>query len=191
MMSQDNPIQLLLQAIDNQGLWLEERELKRADFLVQADSLNNNIYYIVSGTIRVYVYTDSDEEQVVRFGYEGDIMTALDAFISDKPTAFYIQAIKKCRVKVISKAAFMQLISSEHKLMQIWCNVLQQLVYQQIERELDLLTESPTARYQRVLARSPRLFQQIPSRHIASYLRMRAETFSRIKKNLDFNQDLV
>lgn len=181
-MPEPNPIQVLLEAIDNQHIWAEERQFARGDFLLRADSLNNNIYYIVSGTIRVYVYTDSDEEQVVRFGYEGDIMTALDAFISDQPTNFYIQAIKKCRVKVISKAAFMQLISSEPKLMQIWCDLLQQLVYQQIERELDLLTESPTARYQRVLARSPLLFQQIPSRHIASYLRMRPETFSRIKK---------
>ncbi|MEO0734297.1 MAG: Crp/Fnr family transcriptional regulator, partial [Bacteroidota bacterium] len=33
----------------------------------------------------------------------------------------------------------------------------------------------------RVLARSPRLFQEIPAKYIANYLRMTPETLSRIR----------
>jgi len=63
-----------------------------------------------------------------------------------------------------------------------WQRILEQLIYQQFEREIDLLTASPVERYKRVLARSPQLFQEIPGKYIASYLRMTPETLSRIKK---------
>ena len=49
--------------------------------------------------------------------------------------------------------------------------------------EIDILTNSPKERYKRVLKRSPQLFQEIPNRHIANYLRMSAETLSRLKKS--------
>jgi CRP-like cAMP-binding protein len=64
-----------------------------------------------------------------------------------------------------------------------WMGVLENLVLQQLEREIDILTNSPKERYLRVLKRSPQLFQEIPNRHIANYLRMSPETLSRLKKS--------
>jgi hypothetical protein len=57
------------------------------------------------------------------------------------------------------------------------------IIYDQFEREKDILTYSPLKRYQRVLKRSPQLFQEIPNKYIASYLRMSPETLSRLKKS--------
>lgn len=65
----------------------------------------------------------------------------------------------------------------------VWSRMLENLVVQQLEREVDILTASPKERYERVLARSPRLFQEIPGRNIANYLRMSPETLSRLKKS--------
>ena len=65
----------------------------------------------------------------------------------------------------------------------IWKNILENLVCQLLEREIDILTTSPIERYRRVLKRSPTLFQEIPHKHIANYLRMSAETLSRLKKS--------
>jgi len=45
----------------------------------------------------------------------------------------------------------------------------------------DRLEPSPLERYNAVLRRSPQLFQHVPLRHIASYLRMSPETLSRIR----------
>ena len=56
------------------------------------------------------------------------------------------------------------------------------LVYQQMEREIDLLTYSPQKRYERVLQRNPQLCQEIPSKYITSYLRMSPDLLSRLKK---------
>jgi len=65
----------------------------------------------------------------------------------------------------------------------LWTKILENLVLQQMEREVDILTNSPKERYNRVLKRSPKLFQEVPNRYIANYLRMSPETLSRLKKS--------
>lgn len=155
--------------------------LERNEFLKVKGSIDTNIYYIEQGSLRVFVM-DEYEEQVVRFGYKDNLLVALDSYLTGKPSDFYIQALKKTTVKVITKKQFTEFIHRENKA-NLWTEILENLVIQQLEREIDILTTSPKERYERVLKRSPQLFQEIPNRHIANYLRMSAETLSRLKKS--------
>lgn len=155
--------------------------IERNEYLKVKGSVDTNIYYIHSGSLRVFVLDDC-EEQVIRFGYRDNVIVALDSFLTGKPSDFFIQAIKKTEVSVISKNRFEEFIRHDvNKIM--WIQILENLVNQQMEREIDILTSSPKERYLRVLKRSPQLFQEIPERHIANYLRMSPETLSRLKKS--------
>ena len=164
--------------------WEQEIEVKRNDFISVPGDRNTNMYFVVSGSLRVFI-EDDVEEHTIRFGYENSFITALDSFVKDIPTTFYIQALKKCQLKVISKATFFKCISASTKNQELWTLLLQEFVCQQIERENDLIIYSPQKRFDRVFKRSPHLFQEIPQKYIASYLRMTPETLSRILKSLD------
>lgn len=177
-----NPLELLLEKLDTE--WEKEITLKRNDFLVNQNDKNTNLYFVKEGSLRVFI-DDGIEEHTIRFGYKNSIITALDCFLTEKPTSFFIQALKKCELKVISKAKYMNFINSKKEYEEIWKKLLESFVYQQIEREIDLITYSPQKRFERVLKRSPQVFQEIPQKYIASYLRMTPETLSRILKTLD------
>lgn len=164
--------------------WEKEIELKRNDFLVYPGNLNTNMYFVVDGSLRVFI-EDDIEEHTIRFGYKNSFITALDSFLKDIPTTFYIQAIKKCTLNVISKENYLKCINATQKNQEVWQQLLQEFVYQQIERENDLIIYSPQKRFERVFKRSPQLFQEIPQKYIASYLRMTPETLSRVIKSLD------
>ncbi len=161
--------------------WKKTIQYKRNDYLSVFGSKASDIYFIKEGSIRIFI-EDEYEEHTIRLGYPGSIITALDSFISDKPSQFYMQALKHCEVEVASQADFMKFVNSDPAHLQLWLQINMQLVYQCIEREIDLLTNAPMERYKRVLSRSPRLFQEIPAKYIASYLRMTPETLSRLKK---------
>ena len=156
--------------------------LERHEHLKVSGSTDTNIYFVREGSMRIYVLDDC-EERIIRFAYTDDIVVSLDSFLTEKPSEFYIQALKKTKVDVISKKHFLEYINNSEANLRLWANMLEGLVVQQIEREKDLLTNSPKERYLRVLERSPQLFQQIPAKHIANYLRMTPETFSRLKKS--------
>lgn len=177
-----NPLENLLQQIQEKDLWEKELELSRNEYLKVSGSTDTNVYFVEGGSLRIFVI-DEEEEQTIRFAYGGDLVAALDSFVSERPSPLYIQALKASKLKMISKKAFLGLVESSRENLHLWQLILQQLVYQQLERERDLLTSSPQERFKRVLERSPRLFQEIPSRYIASYLRMTPETLSRIKKS--------
>lgn len=165
--------------IEEQGLWKKHTTLKKTDMLSFPDHSNDNLYYIEKGAVRIF-FMDGDEERIMRFGYSGEIVTALDSLISNKPSSLYIQALTQTQVKSITKNQYMKLIDANDRVKFIWQQLLMSLVYQQLEREQDLLLSSPNDRYQRVLQRSPRLFQEVPKKYIANYLRMTPETLSRL-----------
>ncbi len=163
------------------NLWNKNLTLNRNEFLKVEGSTDTNIYYVESGTLRIFIQ-DEAEEHTIRFGYKGNIVVALDSFITGNPSVFYIQALKSCQLKVMPKSNFEKFLQYDPDHVMMWTKLMEGLVYQQLEREIDLLTSSPTERYKRVLKRSPNLFQEVPNKYIASYLRMTPETISRIKK---------
>ncbi|GAA4144622.1 Crp/Fnr family transcriptional regulator [Sphingobacterium kyonggiense] len=155
--------------------------IDRRGFLKVKGSVDTNLYFIESGSLRIFVL-DEHEEQIIRFGYKENLIISLDSFLTGKPSDLYIQAIKKTIVKVVTKEQIDKYLKNENN-QKLWIKILENLVIQQMEREIDILTNSPRERYERVLKRSPQLFQEIPNKHIANYLRMSAETLSRLKKS--------
>lgn len=155
--------------------------LERNEFLKVKGTIDTNVYYVESGSLRIFVL-NNDEEQIIRFGYQKNLVAALDSYLSGKPSDLYIQALKKTVVRVITKAQIEEFLKEESHWL-LWVKILEDFVLQQMEREIDILTASAKERYNRVLKRSPQLFQQIPNKHIANYLRMTPETLSRLKKS--------
>jgi len=155
--------------------------IDRNEFLKVKGSIDTNIYYVESGSLRVFVLDDY-EEQTIRLGYKENLIVSLDSFLTGNPSELFIQAIKKTVLKVVTKQQIEQFLKTENNKI-LWTKILENLIVQQMEREIDILTNSPKERYERVLKRSPQLFQEIPHRHIANYLRMSAETLSRLKKS--------
>jgi len=136
------------------GLHWEKKEFKRNEFLKIAGSTDTYIYFIENGSVRIFM-TDEHEERIIRFGYIGNIIVSLDSFLSGKPSDLYIQAIKKTKVKLASKKDFYEVIQSDGEHMKFWIQVLEDLVLQQLEREKDLLINSPRERYKRVFKKKP------------------------------------
>ncbi|TRX59454.1 Crp/Fnr family transcriptional regulator [Fulvivirga sp. M361] len=177
-----DPISILIEEISNQRLWYKEFVLNRNDYLKTKGSIDTDFYLVVNGSLRIFI-VDEFEEQTIRFGYKNNLIAALDSFIHERPSDFYIQAIKKTRLKAVKKTELMSWVVSSPENTGIWYTILENFILQQMERERDILTTSPSERYNRVLKRSPQLFQEIPNKYIASYLRMTPETLSRIKKS--------
>ena len=177
-----NPITNLIDRLNNENLWDKEIVLERQEYLKVKGSIDTNIYLVINGSLRIFVI-DEFEEHTIRFGYKDNLIASLDSFLNEQPSDFYIQALKKTKVKSINKKKYTSLIESSKENKAIWLSILENFVLQQMERERDILTSSPIERYNRVLKRSPQLFQEIPNKYIASYLRMTPETLSRIKKS--------
>ncbi|QQT26407.1 MULTISPECIES: Crp/Fnr family transcriptional regulator [Sphingobacterium] len=168
--------------LKNANLFDKTVILRRHEFLCLKDAIDQHIYWIDSGGLRIFMM-DGEEERNIRFGYSDNLIVSLDSFLSGNPTDFYIQAIRKTTVRIANKSSLQQFIQSAPDNFILWNQILEDLILQQVEREKDILISSPRERYERILKRSPRLFQEIPNKYIANYLRMSPETLSRLQKS--------
>ena len=162
------------------SLWKKRVQLSRYDFLIRQGQMEQGLYFVTSGALRIY-FPLPDEEICVGFGYPNTLLVSFPSFVEGKPSAYYIQALKKSELLGISKADFMQLMEERPNIRRFWYEQLEKALVGKIEREVDLLLPEPEQRLQRVMQRSPHLFQHIPKKYIASYLRMSPETLSRIR----------
>lgn len=158
----------------------ETKTYAKGTMILAEGQIERSIYYIESGAVRAFILTPL-EEQTIRLGYTGSIINSLSSFLSGKPSEMYLEAIRKTTLRTMSKETFRQIVTESPERMQQYLQLTELLITQQIDREIDLLTISPTERLKRVLERSPNLFQEIPLKYIASYLRMTPETLSRIR----------
>ncbi|MFZ1703836.1 MAG: hypothetical protein WAT79_05790, partial [Saprospiraceae bacterium] len=80
----------------------KELTIDRNEYLKVKGSIDTNLYYIESGSLRIFVLDDY-EEQTIRLGYKENLIVSLDSFLTRKPSDLFIQAIKKTVVKVVTK----------------------------------------------------------------------------------------
>src|SRR5690606_12921943 len=75
----------------------------RNDFVKLAGSVDTHVYHVEEGSLRIYVL-DGEEDQIIRFGYNGNLIVCLDSYLTGQPSNFIIQALKKSKINIITKA---------------------------------------------------------------------------------------
>lgn len=173
---------MIIGPLDTSSLNWEKISLKRGDFLTRAGTVEQYMYFVENGAVRAFII-EEEEELTIRFGYKDSLMTSIDSYFSGQPTEIFIQAIRKADLFRVSKKEFEDFIDKDLTKLQLYRIMLQELIVSFLDRERDLLTKSPSERLKRILARSPQLFQEVPHKYIASYLRMSPETLSRLLKS--------
>jgi CRP-like cAMP-binding protein len=164
------------------GKQFNEIVINRNEYLTQTGQIEKYLYLITDGAL-IATFTQDDEELTVRLGYKDSVMTSLDSFISGGPSQFSLKAIRKTTAIRLDRGIYLDFVNSNPKLNDFHTLIINELLISMLNREIDLLTSSPNERYQRVLKRSPQVFQEIPLKYIASYLRMTPETLSRLRKS--------
>lgn len=139
----------------------------------------SRVFLVKSGSFGLFTEV-SGKEHIIRLAYPGSFLFAPDSFFASEPTQYFAKALKKSEVISVEKDDILDYFSDKEDQIHI---IYQQIILDLCERELDLLCHSSSERFKRLLERSPQVFQHIPHKYIASYLRISPETLSRLKKS--------
>ena len=138
-------------------------------------------YYVHTGVIRGYFEKDA-EEYSMGFSYHGEFSGVFDSFVLQKPAQYCLETISESSGLKISHTALNQLFD-EYKVFERWGRLFSEMILCGFGAYFQsILADSAEERFNRLFNNAPQVFQLIPQKHLASYLGMTPETFSRMRK---------
>jgi len=161
--------------------WHQQLRLRRGDFLVQPGQVEQRLCLVQQGLLRLYFPTAPGEETCVGFGHAGSLLCAFPSFVTGQPSDYGIQALRQTELLAILRTDFLAFVARSPALGQFWRTALERALVGRMAHEIDLLLPDPAQRLARLRQRSPHIFQLVPRKYLASYLRMTPETLSRLR----------
>ncbi|WP_104381026.1 Crp/Fnr family transcriptional regulator [Sphingobacterium sp. HMA12] len=162
-------------------------QVKKNNFFVKENETCNYIGIVQSGTLYGY-YEDTDANFIVSELYsKQSLITSYRSFLTDIPSPAFIKAYTDAVIAVIDKSDYLKLIK-----LQPWTYIFKkfsdQLFINKCFKETALIKLKAKDRYLELIRNRKQIEQEFPQHLIASYLKIRPETLSRIK-SLDLYQD--
>jgi CRP-like cAMP-binding protein len=162
---------------------LTRRFLKKGEFLLRAGEVCDHITFINKGLFRTYMIIN-DDEVTSNFAFEGNYITEYTSFVSRQPTIDNIVAMEEAEILQLSYSDI-QIIYDKAPVWQKFGRLMAEYVLTFISsRNKSLLFNTPEERYLKLMKERPKVIERIPQHYIASYLGIKPESLSRIRKRL-------
>ena len=170
-----------------QQLFLSKTEtkiLKAKTILLSAGEIAKNTYFVNSGILRSFTINDNIIEHVLHFACEGWWIGDMYSYISEKPGNLFIEVLENAEVVFISKENQQNLYTEIPKLERFFRILTENSLVAHQDRLLDNLSLSAEERFEKMCKKYPTLINKVPQKHIASYIGVTPEFFSKMKSKL-------
>jgi len=158
-------------------------EFQKGHLLITEGQYFSESYYVVTGCVRQYKIEDG-EEFTLQFYTEGQSISSYGA--SNKPVAskFYLQCIEASRISVVSFDKELEMYRRFPRFEKMCRIETEKNLIKHQEDFATFISSSPEERYLNLIENRPGLIERVPQYHLASYLGVKPESLSRIRRRL-------
>ncbi len=157
------------------------KEYKKGELLLREGQIPKHCYMVVEGCIREYLIKDGDEKST---GFYIESETVNPPSKEQIPSKHYWECTEDCVLTISGQAYEDELRELIPRLGDIFQNIAIGKLNQAKEEWSQFISSSPEERYLNLLDTKPDLLNRIPHHQIASYLGMKPQSLSRIRKRL-------
>ena len=164
---------------------LKGQVIKKKSVFLKLNEIENHISFIESGVVRLFIPKENPEKEITfGFSFKNQFISAYDSFLTQKPSAYQLQALTDTTLLSISYAD----LQAVYKTTQIG-NLIGRLTAERLfliksKREQNLLNLTAEERYMKLFKERPELIKVIPLKYISSYIGVTAQALSRIRKRI-------
>ena len=162
----------------------ETKQFKAKSILLSAGEIATCTYFVNSGILRSFNINDNIIEHVLHFACEGWWIGDMYSYISEKPGNLFIEVLEDAEVVIITKENHQQLYQEIPKLERFFRILAENSLVSHQERLMDNLSLTAEERFEKFCSKYPTLIQKVPQKHIASYIGVTPEFFSKMKARL-------
>lgn len=155
----------------------------KGTLLLKEGDISTEAYFVLEGCVRQYFLVNG-EEKTNNFFTEEQWVISMQSMTNNTPSKHFLECLDTCALVVGNREKEEQLYRKFPKLATISRRVMEKVFAEQQELSGSYFTDSPEERYVNLLHTRPDLMQRVPQYIIASYIGVKPESLSRIRKRL-------
>ncbi|MFC0878545.1 Crp/Fnr family transcriptional regulator [Saccharicrinis sp. FJH2] len=167
---------------------MQTKRFSKGEFLIKEGQFSSKTYFILEGCVREYILTEG-EEKTTNFFTEEQWAISLNSFTPQNAATHNWICVEDTLVVEGDEQQGQALFKRFPRFETISRTIMEAAFAEQREALASYYTDSPEQRYLKLLRTRPELFQRIPQYHLASYIGVKPESLSRIRKRIALDND--
>lgn len=164
--------------------FLFKKSYDRKAILAEEGKVCRYVYFILSGSCYSYYTSEDGERHAIQFAVEGHWISDQYSFFSGRPGIYTVETLEPVDVLLLNRESHEKLCRASH-LFEHFFRILVQNAYVAMQLRLaQTNSEDAGRRYLEFSRTYPHFVQRIPQYLIASYLGIKPQSLSRIRKEL-------
>lgn len=160
------------------------KSFKKNTFLLKEGQYANETYFVIEGCVRQYILVDG-EEKTTNFFTENQWIISPNSLIQNAPATHFLVCLEDCLLVVGNEAQAQAMFKQFPRFETIARIVVETAFAEQQKQMTSFFADSPTQRYINLLNTRPNIFQRVPQYQLASYIGVKPESLSRIRKRIN------
>lgn len=159
------------------------KTFEKGTILLREGEYSDRCYYNYKGCIRQYYLVDG-EDKTTFFYSEGQTIFAPSILNDPSPSKYFLECIEETTVSITSPESESIIFKKIPK----FEPMARAAMFEELRKYQEMLAahimSTPEQRYKELLEERPELLNKVPHYHLASYLGVKPESLSRIRKRI-------
>ena len=163
---------------------LKVKRLRKKQFLLEEGEICSFECYVNTGCLRQYYLDDGGSEHIVQFAVAGWWINDQHSYLKELPSQYFIDALEDAQLFLIEKRSLEQLYIKMPVFERLFRIAFQNSYAALQRRILASISQTAEERYLNFRNAYPEIEKKVPQHQIASYLGIKPESLSRLRKQL-------
>jgi CRP-like cAMP-binding protein len=163
---------------------LHYKKLERGKVLLMHGDIAKSQYFVIDGCLRNYSIDENGKEHIMAFAPVDWWISDLYSYLTGTPAENILDALIPTEVFEISKKDMEEVYIRIPKFERFFRILFQNAIVNQMKRIGQVISIPAEERYKGFIKQYPGIYEEIPLKHIASYLGMSAEFLSKIRNKI-------
>lgn len=154
----------------------------KGSFLLKADQIAKECFLLLKGCVRSYYLIGGDDKTTELFT-ENEAITPV-SYYDGKPSEYFIECLEDCVLSTSSEERTQEFLAKFPQYAPLFIQIGNDIMAKKHQSFDEFRNLPPDKRYLKLVELRPDLVQRVPQYHIASYLGIKPQSLSRIRKRL-------
>jgi CRP/FNR family transcriptional regulator len=163
---------------------LRVKEYGKKDFFLEAGKVQRDLGFIVNGLVRSYFVDEDGDEKTVGFYPENDYATHYAAFITRRPSQYFIQCLAPTTFVCLTLDDLQWIYQRSPVFERYGRLIAEEILMRQQARIESFIFQTAEERYLDFIKTKSTLFNRISLSHLCSFLGIERQSLTRIRQKV-------